>query len=224
MQPRTDLPAALGKHLRVTAGPRRDDLAPQNIRYPIPYSEEFYADLLRFASRPEDSAVLEEVHKTYSRQRAVVLIERDRDDTDTAEVAVLNELALSLAMKKIGVSLLTDHGGSEIKTSGSIGIYTFDECATALTFAKRFRDVFLRQGIDSRIGIDYGEVLLFQVQDGIEDIAGDPVNIASKLAQDEGQFGKIYLTEAAGRNIRLESEFRPVKFEISGVTISAWMD
>jgi class 3 adenylate cyclase len=137
---------------------------------------------------------------------------------------VLNEFALSLAMKKIGAGLLNDHGGNEIKTSGSIGIYTFDECRTALSFARRFREAFLRQGIASRIAIDYGEVLVFQMNNGIEDIAGAPVNIASKIAQDEGMFGRIYLSDEAARNARPGGEFRPVSFRISGVTIHAWVD
>jgi len=224
VQPRIDLPPELGKNLRVTAGPRRDDLQPHETRYPIPYSEQFYADLLRFSSRPDDTQLLEQVHRTYSQRRAVVLIERERDETDANEVAVLNELALSLAMKKIGVEALGELGGSEIKTSGSLGIYTFDECAPALAFAKRFREAFLRQGIASRIGIDYGEVLVFQIRDGIEDIAGAPVNIASKLAQDEGIFGKIYISEEASHTAGAGSEFHPVTFEISGVEIRALMD
>jgi class 3 adenylate cyclase len=225
---RTDLPSELGANLRVTGGPRRDDLSPgvarYDARYPIPYSEDFYADLLRYASSGEDPELLEEVHRTYSRRRAVVLIERERDEESASEVAVLNELALSLAMKKTGLDLLAGFGGSEIKTSGSIGIYTFEECQAALGFAKRFREIFLGQGIASRIGIDYGEVLVFQVLDGIEDIAGAPVNIASKIAQDEGIFGRIYLSDEAARNARLGSEFRAVSFEVSGVRIGAWMD
>lgn len=224
LQPRSDVPAAWGANLRVTAGPRRTDLNPQPTRYPIPYSQEFYDDLLRYASRPQDAQLLQQVHETYSRQRAVVLIERERDETDADEVAVLNELALSLAMKKIGVEALGELGGSEIKTSGSIGIYTFDECAPALAFAKRFREVFLRQGIASRIAIDYGEVLVFRIRDGIEDIAGAPVNIASKMAQDAGIFGKIYISEAASRTAGAGSEFHPVTFEIAGANIAALMD
>ena len=80
------------------------------------------------------------------------------------------------------------------------------------------------QGIACRIAIDYGEVLVFQVLDGIEDIAGAPVNIASKIAQDEGIFGKIYLSDEAARNAKVGSEFLAVSFEVSGVRIGAWMD
>jgi class 3 adenylate cyclase len=154
----------------------------------------------------------------------VVLIERERDETESREVAILNDLALSLAMKNIGGALLRDGGGKEIKTAGSIGIYTFEESRVALDFARRFRETLQQQEIASRIGIDYGDVLVFQLREGVEDIAGAPVNIASKLAQDEGVFGKISLTDAAASNARVGSEFNKVSFQISGVTIDAWMD
>ena len=140
LAPRQDVPRALGENLRVTEGPRRLDIVATDLRYPIPYSENFYADLLKFASRPGDTALLEQTHAAHGRRRAVVLIERERDEDDAPEVAVLNELALSLAMKKIGMEAMRQFGGTEIKTSGSLGIYTFDECSPALAFAKRFRE------------------------------------------------------------------------------------
>ena len=224
LMPRVDLPPELGANLRITAGARRDDLRPEKTRYPIPFSEDFYKDLMRYASSPNDSKLLEEVHSTYSQRRAVVLIERERDETESREVAILNDLALSLAMKNIGAALLRDSGGKEIKTAGSIGIYTFEESSVALDFARRFRETLQQQEIASRIGIDYGDVLVFQLREGIEDIAGAAVNIASKLAQDEGVFGKISLTDAAARNARAGSGFNRVSFQISGVAIDAWMD
>src|SRR6185503_12278727 len=122
LTPRSDLPPELGANLRVTSGARRDDLRPENVRYPIPYSDSFYEDLKRYANSPSDSKLLEEVHSTYSQRRAVLLIERERDETESREVAILNDLALSLAMKNIGGSLMRDSGGKEIKTAGSIGI------------------------------------------------------------------------------------------------------
>ena len=224
LEPRQDLPPELGWNLRVTAGARRSDLTPAEGHYPIPYSHQFYADLLRFANAPKDLQLAQQIHQAYGEERAVVLIERERDETEMPEVAMLNDLALSLAVRKIGVGLLRDLGGKEIKTAGSIGIYTFGECPAALAFAKRFRDVLLQDGIESRTAIAFGEVLVFDLAEGVEDIAGGPVNIASKLAQDVGTLGRIYVTEEAARSARLGSDFHPVSFQISGVSIDAWMD
>jgi hypothetical protein len=46
------------------------------------------------------------------------------------------------------------------------------------------------------------------------------VIIASKLAQDVGEFGKIYATEAAARKAALTGT-EPVMFVVAGVTVRA---
>ncbi|MEO7652655.1 MAG: family 3 adenylate cyclase [Bryobacteraceae bacterium] len=222
--PRPDIPAAYGSNLRVVDGPRCQQSDPPIARYPIPYSDKFYADLLRFANQPDDAQLLEEVTANYSRLRAVVLLERESDDSDSPEIAVLNELALSLAMRKIGGALIAKFDGLESKTSGVIGIYTFAECASALAFARRFREALAEQQIACRAAIDYGDVLIFQLSGGLEDVAGLPVNIASKLAQDKGVFGKIYVSDRAARNLHEYSGFHRTTFNLAGVIIEAMMD
>ncbi len=221
LAPRPDIPADLAPALRVEDGPRAA-LEPRDFAYPFPYSDEFYADLRRYAADAGNLQLLETIHQSYSRRRAVVLIERESEETDVPEIAVLNDLALSAAMTRLGVDLLRDTGGTKIKTAGPIGIFTFPESAPAIEFARRFREAFLGQGIQSRIGIDEGEVLVFDLEDGLIDIAGMPVNLASKLVQDTGEFGKIYLTDAVARATEATAGFNALRVRISGVDIDAW--
>ncbi|MBK5292217.1 MAG: family 3 adenylate cyclase [Acidobacteriia bacterium] len=221
LAPRLGLPAELGPALRLLDGPRAEDLVPVDYRYPLPYSQGFYEDLKRCAENFATEAVMDEMRSKYSQRRAVVLIEREREESEVAEIAVLNELALSAAMKRMGVELLRDTGGQEIKTAGPLGIYSFHGASEALGFARRFRQAFLDQGIESRIGIDEGEVLVFDIGGGLVDIAGGPVNLASKLAQDHGAFGRIYLTAEAASGCGDGGQFTPMRIEISGVRVDA---
>jgi class 3 adenylate cyclase len=224
LAPRDDLPASLGPAFRVVEGPRALDLKPEDYDYPFPYSAQFYNDLERFAADSGNLALLQSIHERYSRRRTVVLIEREREESDVPEISVLNDLALSAAMTRLGAALLRDSGGTEIKTAGPIGIFTFPETAPTLDFARRFRRAFLDQGIQSRIGIDEGEVLVFDLESGLIDIAGMPVNLASKLAQDCGQFGRIYLTASAARAAGISPGFQPHTFQVSGVSLDAYWD
>ena len=219
---RDGLPPELAPALRVDGGPRAVNLTPRDFQYPFPYSAEFYDDLLSYAADSGNLALLEAIHHRYSRRCAVVLIEREREETAVPEIAVLNDLALSAAMTRVGGELLRDTGGAEIKTAGPVGIFTFGDGSSALEFAHRFRKAFLDQGIQSRIGIDEGEVLVFDLAGGLIDIAGMPVNLASKLAQDTGEFGKIYLTEAAARSARSPSGLQPLAVEVAGVHVDAF--
>ena len=193
---RADLRDPDGAVWTITGGPREPDLPVARTDYPYPYSRDFFEEL-RALRIPVDVAQVRAMHDRYAQTRTVVLVEREKEEPDVPEIAVLNDLALSAAMTRVAASLLGETAGTEIKTIGALGIYVFDDTAAALAFARRFRALFEEQKVAVRIGIDRGEVLVFDLGDGRVDIAGAPVNLASKLAQDRGQFGRIYLTEAA---------------------------
>jgi hypothetical protein len=217
LRARRDLPAELGTAFQVADGPRPERLELRDFRYPAPYTEEFYSELKTYAHAGRQRAMPQPAYQ----ERAVVLIEREREELDVPEVAVLNDLALCAAMKRIGGTLLRERAGTEIKTSGLIGLYTFPECQTAVDFARAFRQTLAEQGIASRIGIDVGQVLVFQLGPSSRDIAGSPVNVASKLAQDCGRFGRIYLSEAVATQAGAEREAKDIVFEVSGVILAA---
>jgi class 3 adenylate cyclase len=121
-----------------------------------------------------------------SQELAVVLVEREREVPDKPEVAVLNNLSLTAATRRIGTSLLNGTG-EEIKSTGLLSIYTFTDCGNAIAFARTFRETLAEQGVQCRIGIDVDPVLIFDLNEGSRDIAGSAVNIASKLAEDVGE-------------------------------------
>ena len=215
---RPELAAEFGGILRVTGGPRLEGLDLTDVRYPAPYSTEFTDGLGAFTRTGRQPAMPRPVYEDL----AVVLIEREREEPDVPEVAALNDLALAAAMKRIGAELLRDLGGTEIKTAGLISLFTFPDCRVALDFARAFRSTLAGQGIQSRIGVDAGQVLVFELGPGSRDIAGSAVNTASKLAQDCGVFGRIYVSEAAGRVAGLGAAPPTLRFQLSGIDLAAY--
>jgi class 3 adenylate cyclase len=218
LAPRAGLPATLGEILQVTGGPRLPGLEATDLKYPVPYTDDFYAGLSAYARTRRKSLAPRPLY----RELAVVLIEREREEPDIPEVAALNDLSLAAVMKRIGGRLLADLRGQEIKTAGLISLYTFEDCASAVSFAEAFRDSLGAQHIQCRIGIDVGDVLLFQLGPASRDIAGGPVNVASKLAQDCGEFGKIYLSDEAARRAGRRRERPTLRFQVSGVELAAY--
>lgn len=224
LAPRDGLPASAGAAYRLEGGPYAEGLAPEDTLYPVPYSAEFYADLKACCGKTAGAADYESLRRRYCRKRAVVLIEREREDSNIAELAVLNDLALSAAMVHLATDLLRDTGGSVTKIAGPLGIFDFPECSAALDFARRFRKAFLDRGIRSRIGIDVGEVVVFDLEGGLIDVAGMPVNLASKMVQDKGEFGKIYLTEAAVHSCPTRDGLTPITICVGELAIDAWFE
>jgi class 3 adenylate cyclase len=218
LRPRRDIAAAFGGIYRVTGGPKLEGLDATDTRYPAPYSSDFFEGLSSYTRSHRDSVAPRPAYQ----ELAVVLIEREREEPDVPEVAVLNDLSLTAAMKRIGGALLRDVQGAEVKNSGLIGIYTFPECRAAVEFARGFRQALAEQGIQCRIGIDVGPVLVFELGPGSRDIAGSAVNIASKLAQDVGEFGKIQISGAVAKQAGAKRERPTLTFKVSGVELSGY--
>ncbi|MCY1057392.1 family 3 adenylate cyclase [Nannocystis sp. SCPEA4] len=213
--------AGLGALWRVTDGPRLSLGTSTSRRYPIPYSDAFYADLVRFEGRLGDRELAREMTAKYTQHKVVVLVERQAQDADSRAVALFNNLSLSATMKDAGLRHLDEAHGVEVKVSGPLGIYTFDDPARALAFARTFRRELAAGGIDCRIGVDLGPVLVFDLAGGGKDIAGMPVNIASKMAQDRGEWGKLYLSDRVHARVDAP-EFRERRFHVSGVELRAF--
>ncbi len=215
----------LGKIYRVLKGDRLSQLQPVNERYPIPYSDEFYQDLLTYEHQLNNSDLSQNLshnlaHK-YTQHKVVVLIESKNEAMANHELEMFNQLSFSALMKDIGLRLLPQQPQSEVKVISSLAIYVFDDPRVAVEFAQTFRTELRNQNIDCRIGIDQGEVLIFDLPVGTRDIAGTPVNVASKMAQDRGKFGKIYVNASLENTVNLQG-FEKKNFSVSNVEIWAY--
>ncbi len=157
----------------------------------------------------------------YIQNKVVVLIESRGEVEERYEISMFNQLSSSALVKDVGLGLLGAPSAAEIKVVSSLAIYVFEDGPMALDFARTFRRELAGQGIDCRIGIDHGEVLIFDLPSGGKDIAGMPVNVASKMAQDKGEFGKIYLSESLGALVDL-SGFTQVRHRVSSVEIVSY--
>jgi class 3 adenylate cyclase len=221
IEKRDDLNPTIGNIYRVLDGERLSGLQPVDQRYPIPYSEDFYADLLAYETRLADQDFAQPLIDKYIQNKVVVLIESKNEVGESHEVSMFNQLSFSALMKDIGLRVLDQASVAEIKVISSLGIYAFDNAIAAVNFAQTFRQELAKQDITCRIGIDRGEVLIFNLPFGTRDIAGSPVNVASKMAQDKGEFGKLYLS-AAMRDLVDVSGFKPIKYSISGIELTSY--
>lgn len=210
----------LGRIYRVTDGPRLEAPPAATARYPIPYSESFYAALVAYQTRLDDAAFGRQLADEYLQNKVVVLIERSSLAAETHEVALFNNLSLSALLKDTGMRLLPA-GAREVKVTGPLGIYLFDEAPAAVAFAQAFRQALAQEDVACRIGIEAGAVLVFDLAGGGCDIAGMPVNLASKMAQDKGQMGKLYLS-AGVKDLVDASAFTELRYAVSGVEITVY--
>ena len=221
LEKRSDLTTEIGTIYRVLDGRRLSGVRPSRERYPIPYSEAFYGDLVAYATRMNDQDFARRLEEKYLRYKIVVLIDRENEESQGQEISMFNHLSFSALMKDIGLQLLPAGAAAEIKVVGTLGIYVFDDAPAALDFARSFRQAFAKYDIACRIGIDAGAVVLFDLPAGGKDSAGNPVNVASKMAQDNGIFGKVYLGAAMKALVDV-SGFTEISYTVSGVEMNVY--
>lgn len=217
MSPRSDLFTRFGEVHRITDGPRLGGIDPSDFHYPLPFTDDFYGGLAQFHRTRRTSVVPRPAYRDVT----VLVIAPEREDRDIPEVAALNDLALAAAIKRIGRGLVEDLSGAEVKTSSGISIYLFDDARHAVDFARKLRDTLAAQSVALCMGMDAGRILLFELGEDRRDIAGSPVNVASKLAQDAGRLGAIMLSTRVAALAGLTGASVSHTIHVSGVSIDA---
>lgn len=221
LAPKEAADGELGAVYRVLDGPRLAAVPPVADWYPIPYSDAFYTDLLAYEAHLDDAGLAARMAGEHLRERTVVLVEREAPHEGSHEPDLLDALALSAVMKDGGLRCLPAEAAMEVKVAGPLGIYLFEHPDAAVGFARELRGHLAERGIRCRIGVDVGPVLLSALSGGGTDIAGMPVNIASKMAQDVGAPGRLYLSEAMREHVDV-SGFTPIRYTVSGIHMTAY--
>lgn len=170
--------------------------------YPIYFDQGFF-DLLKNLG---EEGVGDKIYAEYSKTKMIVLIQKNSSVATKGLVGLLDSLIENTVFSAILKRLDEGFGALPVKLAGSFAIYAFeiDELEKAIDFARKVRDEARREGFDTTTGIESGDVLIFPITDTERDIAGDPVNVASKQAQDFGKKGKIYITKKAAGNLKVD--------------------
>jgi len=196
------------------------DLVPQNpkraenVKYPAPFSKEFL-HLLKNASVDQ----LDEIDDKYEAVKTIILIKFFH----TPDALLLNSLSYRVAANQMLKKFDELSSVKQVKSNGDLGIFTCDSNDDALAFARHIIDEGKRAGFSLNVAMTRGDVLLFDLENNKHDIAGSPVNIASKLAEDTTERGKIFVEASVTAKIsEVGAPFSIVAggVEINGVILS----
>ena len=149
--------------------------------YPFPFDDTFFSLLKNNSLEQLSTMGLDE----YREEKACVLVSVKHEEYDFLldyfTACLVAESAITKASEK--------YNGKMVKSNGALGIFLFEHDVDAVAFAKETFANLKFEGFVSNIGISRGEVLLFPLKNSGLEISGNPVNIASKLAEDSGLGG-----------------------------------
>jgi hypothetical protein len=180
--------------------------------YPTPFTVDFFEAVRNIDL--SDSSQLEKMYQKYSFDKIVVLTKVNH----TPRTLLLDSLTDWTLANAITTNLAKTYGIEMIKSNGSLGIYVTESIEQAVEFSLDLRIAMRDNGYIVTTGISKGEVLIFPLENGDKEIAGNPVNVASKVAEDAGEQGCIFIESSADS---MESDGNVEEFEISisGVSI-----
>ena len=161
------------------------------------------------------------IYGAQQRDCHVVFLARRPSDVSEDDLALLldglvqNERMTTIVEESIDVGQHLAQGG------GGISILVFESGVEALAAARALRERFARERVEVTIGIDRGPMLMFPKGPSCSGgIAGDPINLSSKISEDLGEPGRIRITERAARGVEGLAGAEPFAEVISGVEVS----
>ena len=184
-------------------------------RYPFPFTDEVF-DLLQ---RPDEFDTVE-VRRAFSKytSEAVVVLVKVHHEPSEFLLQQLTELVIAGAMIR---EIAQDERIRTIKSNGGLGIFLCPDSVKALDFARDLEAAFVANRYEYNIGLARGEVLVFPMngRGGGNEIAGGPVNIASKIAEDVEEHNCIHVDDSVAGELRSIQGAERFRYSVSGIEI-----
>jgi class 3 adenylate cyclase len=198
---------------------RMPELADGDPAYPHPFPQEFFRMLSRLHLPDEGAGARDGIYSRWLREKVVLFIAHHRGiETPGALGDLLDSLVINALMEAV-IGNLADPA-TIASSAGGLAILTFDKVDDALEIGRTAIVRLAENGIPARAAIDAGSVLLLQNPGGHSGIAGDPVNIASKLSEDAGRNGHISISDRALQKLTHQPEGERFEIRISNVQLS----
>ena len=187
-----------------------------DVWYPAPFDRAFH-EALRCIHGESDPRIAA-LHQERVRTKTIALVRVFDED----QSLLLDTLLSRIAVGSVIYELARAHGLRLIKSTGSLAILTSDNDESVLEFAQAVIQKQRDAQIPTNVGIAKGDVLCFDLDHGSSDIAGGPVNIASKLAEDTTDRYVIFIESSVPETSLTFCPITPFQVEKSRVLITGW--
>lgn len=172
--------------------------------YPLPFDREFY-NLISSSSEEEYLEIIKNREKT-----SFILFIKI---IHPYEYLILDELANYIFTDSIITEATKNNKTTKVKSNWIYAIFYGEKIEEIIETTNNIINS-LEEYYDFSVWVAYWNFLIFDLEDWQKEIAWNPVNIGSKLAEDQWQLNMIYFDESCW-NI----EWEPYEFEISNIKL-----
>lgn len=186
--------------------------------FPIPYDAAMNA-LLAALDESDVKPVIAAIEASYLHDKVVVLAQRHTVRPVRTLVQTVDGLFGDHRFQN-AVRPLLAASGALFTVGGSLALAAVDTPAEAIALARRIQSATRSLGLVVNVGVERGRTYLFPMPDGSTQFAGDPVNRASKMAEDLCEPGELVVSAATAAGVELGSS-TTVQWTASGIVIDA---
>ena len=138
---------------------------------------------------------------SYLQERTLLIVEGPRIARDATAVRLLERLHRYIAIHRI-VRFVTVDDEVPFKVGGRHGILAFAATEEALAAVTLIREALGPRDVPVTLGMARGEILVFSMERGQSEFAGEAVSVASKLAE-SAPLQSLYIERALGHELGL---------------------
>lgn len=200
----------LGQHYHKVQLPSHADLSEKHF-YPFPFTSDFFLAMKGMGS---DELALEKMQKYFS-EKVVLLVKVYHKKMRF----LLDQLTDWVVVNAILNEIVVRYDVELVKSNGDLAIFVADKDSEAVELAE---DILLsmKESDDKvSIGLARGDVLVFDLDDDGRDIAGGPVNVASKVSEDIEDENSLYVEESVKVPLHHLKNYEGFELEKSGVVL-----
>ena len=189
------------------------------------HGTELDALLEELLQKPEAEDKIEErIRRRFEQTRAVMALDLCGFSKTTQERGVIAFLAFIHLMRRVSQPIVERHRGVIVDAVADNILCLFDFVEDALGASRELIEELRRDEgsadveLHASVGIGFGRILNF----GDVRIAGDEVNLASKLGEDVAQADEILLTAAAAEALTERDGFARRTIHVGGLEVACY--
>lgn len=201
----------------VDSGPGWPQATLEDRDYPAPYDDGLRTRLRELHAGRDQEEVLAEIELSYLQERTILIVEGTSTVRDATCAGLLERLHGYASIHRL-VRFLVADDGVPFKVAGRYGIMAYRTPNEAYAAARSVIPALKRRGVTVRMGLASGEVLVFSMQHGQSEFAGEAIAMAARLADSATVNGLVVQRSLA---MTLGIEGTPKVVNASGVNLDA---
>ena len=155
---------------------------------------------------PESAATIDaRIQADYVERHAILVVDMSGFSRLTVKHGIIHFLAMIQRLEAIATPIVTEHSGQVFKQEADNVFALFSSVDQAVGASVQLLEALAianqstpaDQSLYASMGIGYGDLICIKHDSRICDVYGNEMNLASKLGEDLGEPGEIWLTTAA---------------------------